>query len=168
MNVVMLVGRVGQDPEIRYLDSGRAIVSFSMAVANGGKRDETCWLNCEAWQNDQGKGAGSVIINYVRKGHMLSIQGSMKQENWVDRDTGKNRSKHIVSVQNVTLINAKENEPDADADDDDFVAPLPAKAKGETKVTAKKKSYESTASKGKYANGSEAKGDDWTEDEIPY
>lgn len=109
MNNVSLLGRFGQDPELRYFESGSCKARFSLAVDNRVKRNnewvkEAIWIDCEAW----GSLASDVICKYCLKGTQVAISGSLKKEKWVDKVTGESRSKMLVNVQNLTLTGTKE------------------------------------------------------------
>ena len=109
MNNVNLLGRFGQDPELRFFDSGNCRINFSLAVDDRVKRDgewvkQPVWINCEAW----GKLASDVIAQYCRKGSQVAITGKLKIESWQDKQTGANRSRMLVSVQNLHMTGNKE------------------------------------------------------------
>lgn len=60
------------------------------------------WFNLELW----GKTA-EVAANYVRKGSLIGVQGSLKIETWSDRATGTNRSKPVIKVERMDLLGSK-------------------------------------------------------------
>lgn len=83
LNKVQLIGRLGKDPEIRRLDSGVIVASFSLATSEnytnkqGEKVEQTEWHNIVAW----GKLA-EIIEKWVTKGQLLYIEGKMKTRKW--------------------------------------------------------------------------------------
>ncbi|GAB3904639.1 hypothetical protein GCM10028803_34350 [Larkinella knui] len=91
MNKVILIGNVGNDPEVRYLDGGSVVAKFSVATneryttRTGEQVDQTEWFRVEVW-NDQAK----TIEKYVRKGNQIYVEGRLKTETYTDRD-GKER-----------------------------------------------------------------------------
>ena len=102
MNVITLVGRAGRDPEVRYFESGTNVCNLTLAV-NRRKRDEDPdWFNLEIW----GKTA-EVAANYVRKGGLIGVTGSMHQEEWTDRATGEKKTKWVVRVDKLDLLGSK-------------------------------------------------------------
>lgn len=102
MNVIALVGRAGRDPEVKYFEGGTMVANLTLAV-NGRTRDaETEWFNLEIW----GKQA-QVAADYVRKGSLIGIYGSVKTEKWNDRTTGEERKKMVVTVDRLTLLGSK-------------------------------------------------------------
>ena len=116
MNVITLVGRAGRDPEVRYFESGTNVCNLTLAV-NRRKRDEDPdWFNLEIW----GKTA-EVAANYVRKGGLIGVTGSMHQEEWTDRTTGEKKTKWVVRVDKLDLLGSKR-----DSEGDGGAAPAPA------------------------------------------
>lgn len=108
LNVVNLVGRAGADPEIRYFDQGGQLCKFSLAVnRRSSKSDRPDWFNLEIW----GKTA-EIAYNYVKKGGLVGIQGSLKIETWSDRNTGAQRSRPVIKVDRLDLLGSKrDNDP---------------------------------------------------------
>ena len=103
LNVVNLVGRAGTDPEMRYFESGSVKCTLTMAVNRPTSRtDQPDWFNLEIW----GKTA-EVAGNYVKKGTLIGIQGSLKIDTWQDRNTGVNRSKPLIKVDRLDLLSSK-------------------------------------------------------------
>jgi single-strand DNA-binding protein len=105
INLVHLVGRAGRDPELRYFESGSVLCSLTIAVNRPtSKTDEPDWFELEIW----GKTA-EVAANYVRKGSLIGIQGSLKIDTWTDRNTGANRSKPRIRVDRLDLLGSKKD-----------------------------------------------------------
>lgn len=83
-NQVRLVGRLGQDPEVRHLDSGACVANFSMATSEKWKNkqgewvDHTEWHNCVCW----GALAEKVIEPYVKKGTEITVQGKLRTRSY--------------------------------------------------------------------------------------
>lgn len=76
--------------------------SLTLAVNRLRKDDQPDWFELEIW----GKTA-EVAANYVKKGSLIGIQGSLKIETWSDRATGANRSKPIIRVDKLDLLGSK-------------------------------------------------------------
>lgn len=118
VNVVTLVGRAGGDPDVRYFESGSVKCSLTLAVNRRSSRNEQPdWFNLEIW----GKTA-EVAANYVRKGSLIGITGSLKFEHWQDRATGADRSRPVIKVDKLDLLGSRrDNEaPMAASADDEF------------------------------------------------
>ena len=102
LNVVHLVGRAGRDPEVKYFDSGSVKCTLTLAVNRLKRDDPPDWFELEIW----GKTA-EIAANYVKKGGLIGIQGSMKIETWSDRSSGANRSKPVIRVDKLDLLGSK-------------------------------------------------------------
>lgn len=101
MNNVNLIGRLGQEPELKYFDSGNVKASFSLAIDEGKDKEgqkQTTWLDVEAW----GKTA-EIVGNYVRKGDQVGVSGRLQRQTWEAQDGGK-RSKVLVIANRVHLL----------------------------------------------------------------
>ena len=104
MNCITLTGRAGRDPEVRYFESGTMVANLTLAV-NRMKRDEDPdWFNLEIW----GKQA-QVAADYVRKGSLIGVIGSVRNESWTDRTTGEKRSKVVIRVDRLELMGSKKD-----------------------------------------------------------
>jgi single-strand DNA-binding protein len=106
INVVNLVGRVGRDPEVKYFDSGKVKCTFSLAVNRMTSRDEgPDWFELELWDK-----TAETAGNYVRKGKLIGIQGSLKFDFWTDKNTNAPRSRPLIRVDRLTLLGSKQDE----------------------------------------------------------
>ena len=105
INKVDLVGRVGQEPEIKYFESGAVKANLTLAVKPPYKSETPMWWDLELW----GKQA-EVAASYTHKGSTIGISGELKFELWVDKNTGLPRSKPIIKVNELDLISASKRE----------------------------------------------------------
>ena len=101
MNNLIVTGRIGGDIEVKHLSSGSTVTEFQLAIDDGykdkntGQRvDKTVWLPCTAFGL-----TGDNISKFFSKGHGIILQGQLKQDNWVDKESGGNRSKLKMSIQ---------------------------------------------------------------------
>ncbi|MBI3308876.1 MAG: single-stranded DNA-binding protein [Candidatus Melainabacteria bacterium] len=109
INHVVLVGRAGKDPEMRYFESGRVVTTFSIAVNRPMKDGITDWFDIEIW----GKPA-EIAGEYVKKGTMVGIDGKVRWDSWTRKDTGDKQIKPIVIADNIRLLGSKkDNNPNA-------------------------------------------------------
>ena len=117
VNVVTLVGRVGRDPEVRYFESGNVLAKCGLAVNRRTRNsDQPDWFNLEIW----GKTA-EVAANYVRKGSLIGITGSLKLDSWQDRNTGATRTSPVIRVTQLDLLGSKrDNEAPMSYGNDEF------------------------------------------------
>ena len=104
INTITLVGRAGRDPELRFFESGTSVANLTMAVdkASSNREEEPDWFSLEIW----GKQA-QVAADYVRKGSLIGVVGRMTSEHWTDRNTGERRSKPVVKVDRLALLDSK-------------------------------------------------------------
>lgn len=108
MNKVCLIGRITKDPEIKYTQSGTAVVSFTLAVdrrfKDGNGEKVTDFINCVAWRNQ-----AEFIANYVVKGNSLAIEGSIQTRRYNVTQT-ESRMVVEIMVENVSNLTPKEQE----------------------------------------------------------
>jgi len=109
LNLVTLVGRAGMDPEVRYFESGKVVCTFSLAVNRFRKgEDKPDWFNLELWGR-----TAEVAGEYVRKGSLVGVTGSLKFERWKDRSTGEERQRPVIAVERLELLGSRQDrEPD--------------------------------------------------------
>ena len=108
VNYVTLLGRAGRDPQASYFDSSSMVANLTMAVNRRSRDDEPDWFNLEIW----GKQA-QVAADYVKKGSLLGIIGSVKLDRWTDRNSGEERSKPVVRVDRLELLGSKRDNQEA-------------------------------------------------------
>jgi single-strand DNA-binding protein len=105
INVVTLVGRVGSDPKMKYFESGSVKCELTLAVRRRSRNnDEPDWFTLELWDK-----TAEVAGNYVRKGSLIGIKGALKFETWSDRNTGVNRSRPVIRVDQLDLLGSKKD-----------------------------------------------------------
>jgi single-strand DNA-binding protein len=104
LNKVMIIGRLGRDPEMRYTPSGKPVTTFSVAVSRnwntseGERRSETEWFNVVAWGN-----LAEICKEYLNKGHQVYIEGRLQSRQWDDEKGGKRTSVEIVANEMIML-----------------------------------------------------------------
>lgn len=102
VNKVILVGNVGRDPEVRYVEKDVPVASFSLATTERGfKRqdgsevpDRTEWHNIVLW-----RGLAKVAESYVRKGTSLYIEGKLKTRSWTDQNNNVRYTTEVIADQ---------------------------------------------------------------------
>jgi single-strand DNA-binding protein len=104
MNSINLIGRLGKDPDVRYLDDGKVVGKASIAVKRWGEGAD--WFDLEVW----GKQA-QTLADYCRKGDQIGIGGRMTQEEWTDRNSGEVRKRWLVKVNNLELLSKSTESP---------------------------------------------------------
>lgn len=105
VNKVILVGNLGKDPEVRYLESGVAVANFSLATSesyndrNTGQRvTNTEWHNIVLW-----RGLAEVAEKYLKKGNAVYIEGKLRNRNYQDRE-GNTRYITEVVADNMVML----------------------------------------------------------------
>ena len=82
MNSVVIIGRVGREPEIKYFESGKSRTTFSMAVnRRQGKEDITDWFNIEMWDKQ-----AETAAEWIKKGALISVEGRIRVNQWQGQD----------------------------------------------------------------------------------
>jgi len=110
-NKVQLIGRLGQAPEVKHLDSGKTVANFNLATndnyknAKGELIENTEWHNLVAW----GKTA-EIIEKYVQKGSEIAIEGKLTNRSWEDKDGNKRYTTEILVNELLLLGEKKTNE----------------------------------------------------------
>ncbi len=103
LNIVNLVGRVGGDPDVKYFESGSVVCNLSLAVNRPTRNnDEPDWFRLEIWGR-----TAQVAADYVRKGSLIGVTGSLKLESWDDRTTGAKRTSPVVRVNRMDLLGSR-------------------------------------------------------------
>ena len=102
INTINLVGRAGREPDVKYFESGSTVANFTIAVNRISRGDEPDWFNLEIW----GKQA-QIAADYVKKGSLVGITGSLKIDSWKDKNTGEDRFKPVVRVDRLNLLSSR-------------------------------------------------------------
>ena len=107
VNKVILVGNLGADPEVKYLEGDNAVANVSMATTeayknrNGERVEQTEWHDLEMW------GAQAKIAEqYLKKGSQIYVEGKIKTDKWQD-EQGQNRYRTKIRVLSFTMLGSK-------------------------------------------------------------
>ena len=105
INKVILVGRLGRDPEMKYTASGTPFCRFSIATdegwtdkASGEKTEKTEWHNIVVWDK-----LAEICNNYLAKGRMVYIEGSLQTREWDDQEGNKRKTTEVRARDMVLL-----------------------------------------------------------------
>jgi single-strand DNA-binding protein len=109
MNKVMLIGNVGADPQVKYLDQGVCVAQVRLATTERGYTlqngtqvpERTEWHTCIFWRKQ-----AEVVEKFVHKGDKLYIEGKLQSRDWTDRQ-GISRRTVEVMVENMELLSPK-------------------------------------------------------------
>lgn len=109
VNKVILVGNLGADPEMKYLEGGSVIARFNLATSetytrNGERITQTEWHRIELWDN-----LAKIAEQYLKKGDTAYIEGKIRTEEWQDKE-GNSRSTTRIRGTNLTLIGGRRAE----------------------------------------------------------
>jgi single-strand DNA-binding protein len=109
VNKVILIGNVGRDPEVRYLDNETAVASFSLATSesykdkNGEWQSKTEWHNIVAWRN-----TAKYVESKLKKGIQVFIEGKLTTRSWDDKEGNKRYTTEVVA-SSIRLLGKKED-----------------------------------------------------------
>lgn len=107
LNKVTLIGNLGSDPEVRYLDGGACVARFNIATTErytnkaGEKVEQTEWHRIELWDTQ-----AKVAEQYLKKGASVYIEGKLKTETWTDKD-GIERTGVRIRGNNMIMLGGK-------------------------------------------------------------
>jgi single-strand DNA-binding protein len=110
LNKVILIGRLTHEPDLRYTPSGISVCNLRLAVPrryntpSGERREETLFINVEAWQKQ-----ADICSKFLRKGRRVLIEGRLVTDTWTSA-SGERRSRIKVIAQNVRFMD-KISEP---------------------------------------------------------
>ena len=106
INKVILVGHLGKDPEVRYLEGGVSVTSFPLATSenynkDGRKVEQTEWHNIVMW-----RGLADVAAKFLQKGKLVYIEGKLRTRSFEDKEGVKKYTTEVVA-ENFTLLGRK-------------------------------------------------------------
>lgn len=108
VNKVIIVGRLGRDPEMKSTSSGTTLAKFSIATderytdRDGQRQERTEWHNIIAW----GK-LGDICGQYLRKGKQVYIEGSLRTDSWEDKESGKKMYRTEIVARDMVMLGSK-------------------------------------------------------------
>ena len=98
INKVTLVGRLGKDPEVRHFDNNSSVCNFTIATSEsytdkeGQRIEQTEWHNLAIWK----KGLVDVAEKYLKKGHLVYVEGKLRTISWDDQSGNKRYTTEVV------------------------------------------------------------------------
>ncbi len=108
VNKVILIGNLGQDPDIRTMNNGEQVANFSLATSetwndrhSGEKREKTEWHRCVAYRR-----LAEIIGQYVHKGSKLYLEGRLETRKWQGND-GQNRYTTEIIVNEMQMLDSR-------------------------------------------------------------
>jgi len=123
VNKVILIGNLGNDPDVRYTAAGLAIANISLATSfstkdrqTGEWRDETEWHRVVFFER-----LAEVVKQYLQKGSQIYVEGSLRTEKWQDKNTGQDRYTTKIIAREMQMLGSR-------ADGANYGAPAPGGA----------------------------------------
>jgi single-strand DNA-binding protein len=110
VNKVVLIGNLGRDPDMQYLEGNIAVAKFPLATTemfkdkNGHSISQTEWHTVVVW-----RGLAELAGKYLHKGSLVYIEGRLRTRHWEDKDKNKKSSTEIVADNLVMLERKKDN-----------------------------------------------------------
>ncbi len=107
-NTIALVGRAGQDAEMKYFESGTAKAEVNIAVDRGKDREGqkiTDWFRVVFWGRQ-----AEIAGEYVKKGSLIGVDGSIELNSWTDEASGEKRSMYYIKGNTLKLIGGRKEQ----------------------------------------------------------
>lgn len=107
VNKVILVGNLGADPEVKYLEGDKVVAKLRLATTesykdrSGNRVDQTEWHDLEMWD-----GQAKIAEQYLKKGSQIYVEGKIKTDTWQD-EQGQNRYRTKIRVLSFTMLGGK-------------------------------------------------------------
>ena len=111
INKVILVGRLGKDPEVRSTPGGQTVTKFTVATderytdKSGEKQERTEWHNVVAWAR-----LGEICGQYLRKGKLVYIEGSIRTDSWEDKESGQKKYRTEIIARDMKMLDRRGDE----------------------------------------------------------
>jgi single-strand DNA-binding protein len=128
LNKVMIIGKLGRNPEMRYTPSGKAVTSFSVATnrswvnADGQRREDTEWFNVVAWGN-----LAEICKQHLTRGQQVYVEGRLQTRGWEDQSGKRHYRTELVANEMIILGERKSTEAieetrerEAESESDEF------------------------------------------------
>jgi single-strand DNA-binding protein len=116
LNKVQLIGNVGRDPEMKYLASGEAMTTFSLATnrrwrgQDGQPHEQTEWHTVVAWRK-----LAEQCGEYVEKGRQVYVEGRLQTRTWDDAASGQKRYRTEIVAEQLVLLDSRSSRAGGDA-----------------------------------------------------
>ena len=132
LNKVLLIGRLGGDPEIKQMVNGKSIARFSLATSNtwkdkntGERKEKTEWHRVVIFN----EGLVNVVQQYVKKGAQVHIEGQLTTRKWTDEKSGQDKYSTEIVLQGYnstfTILSGKNNQNTVSQDSSESKSALP-------------------------------------------
>jgi single-strand DNA-binding protein len=146
VNKVILLGNLGQDPDIRTMQNGKKVCTFSVATSDswkdketGEKKEKTEWHRVVVFN----EGLVGIVENYIKKGTKIYLEGSLQTRKWTD-DKGTEKYTTEVVIQGyggrIDIVSAKSNDQGLSQEKDIIETNVDPKKKSDSKESINDKS----------------------------
>jgi single-strand DNA-binding protein len=98
-SVHQFIGRLGRDPEIRYLPQGGAVANVNIGINWLSDKTQSDWVKLEVWGE-----SGQAFADQARKGMLVSVAGRVRTDRWTDRQTGAERQQLCCRVEQWRIL----------------------------------------------------------------
>jgi single-strand DNA-binding protein len=120
-NHIVLVGRLTRDPEIRYVQSGNAVTSFSLAVNRRTKQgEEAMFVDCVAW-NSPSRKLAETCNTYLKKGMNVLVDGRLAIREYTNKEGEKRKATEVV-INDMQMLDSKGAPRAANGESDSYGA----------------------------------------------
>lgn len=105
LNTIVIAGRLTRDPELKYVNGGRAVCEVSIANSrfykdkSGERKEEVVFVNATIWDK-----FAEYVGEKLKKGRPVIVEGRLKSESWEDKTSGQKRSKIFVAASRITPL----------------------------------------------------------------
>ena len=104
VNKVILIGNLGKDPEVRYLENGKAVANVTLATTERYKDREGNQVESTEWHDlEMRDGLAKIAEQYLQKGKSIYVEGKIKTDSWQD-EQGVKKYRTRIRVQNMTML----------------------------------------------------------------
>lgn len=124
LNKVFLIGRLTNDPELRYTPNGAPVTDLRIATSrqytlkDGTPQKDTLFIDVVVWNRQ-----AENCCQFLRKGRQVHVEGYLKMETWEDKQTGQQRSKIKLEGERVQFLDGRKDEGGGPSGDDDYGGP---------------------------------------------
>ncbi|MCS5490742.1 single-stranded DNA-binding protein [Algoriphagus limi] len=126
VNKVILVGNLGADPEVKYLEGDNVVANLRLATTeaykdrNGNRVEQTEWHDLELWG-----GQAKIAEQYLKKGMQIYVEGKIKSDTWQDQE-GNNRKRTKIRVLSFTMLGSRSENPGGGPSEGNYQRPASA------------------------------------------
>ena len=132
LNKVLLMGNLGNDPEVRSTTGGNRVATFSLATSrtwndtSGQRQEKTEWHRCVVW-NTKTSQLADIVERYVKKGDKVYVEGRIEYRQWQDKD-GQTRYSTEINVRELIMLSSRAGGSGGESAGEESAAPSRSRA----------------------------------------